>query len=377
MKKSWWIVLVIVLLLIIVWALPGNKGRQVSSGPYKIGVIAPLTGDAAAYGEPLVNVLRLAVKEVNDSSGAGGNQLELIVEDGKCNGKDGASAAQKLVNVDKVEIIIGGFCSSESLAAIPVAEAAGVALLSGGSSSPDLTGKSPIFFRNYPSDSNQGKILAEVAYSKGLRNLYLLVEQTDYAKGIAKVLGNTFTGLGGKVTAEEFPSSATDLRQQVTKARGANPDALVFSVQTPAIAHKILRALQDLKWQPKLYVNDVIPGDPETLSTFKSILEGAITAEFGTDPANPIFKRVLESYKLTYGAEMPFQSYGQTMWDAVFIVADGIKTVGYNGEKFAQWGRTIKNWQGAAGLVTIGHDGDPSVGHRAEIIKGGKVEVLK
>ena len=371
----------IVILALIVWGVMSvvKKPATTETGPIKIGILAPLTGDAAAYGEPALNIYKLTIKEINDAGGVDGRMLELVVEDDKCTGGPATSATQKLVNVDKVQVIVGGICSGATLAAIPVAETGKVVILSPGASSPDLTGKSSFFARNYPGDSAQGKVLADVAYNKqNVKSIYVLAEQTDYAKGVAKALESSFVALGGKVTIEEYPSNTTDMRPLVTKAKAAGTDALMLSVQTPATGQKILKAMRDLKWKPKLFIGDVMPGDPETMSTYKDVLEGAFTAEVGTDLENPIFKRALEAYKTAYGVDMPFQSYGQTEWDALFIIRDGIKAVGYDGTKLADWLHTsVKGWQGAAGSVTIGADGDPLVGHRAEVIKNGKVEVLK
>jgi len=371
----------IVILALIVWGVMSvvKKPATTETGPIKIGILAPLTGDAAAYGEPALNIYKLTIKEINDAGGVDGRMLELVVEDDKCTGGPATSATQKLVNVDKVQVIVGGICSGATLAAIPVAETGKVVILSPGASSPDLTGKSSFFARNYPGDSAQGKVLADVAYNKqNVKSIYVLAEQTDYAKGVAKALESSFVALGGKVTIEEYPSNTTDMRPLVTKAKAAGTDALMLSVQTPATGQKILKAMRDLKWKPKLFIGDVMPGDPETMSTYKDVLEGAFTAEVGTDLENPIFKRALEAYKTAYGVDMPFQSYGQTEWDALFIIRDGIKAVGYDGTKLADWLHTsVKGWQGAAGSVTIGADGDPLVGHRAEIIKNGKTEVLK
>lgn len=79
----------------------------------KLGVIAPISGPASAYGEDYVNV----VKHYTDAFNASQKEykIEVIVEDGKCGGKDATAAAQKLINVDHVNMIYGGACSSETL----------------------------------------------------------------------------------------------------------------------------------------------------------------------------------------------------------------------------------------------------------------------
>ncbi len=368
--------LIVIVIVIAIGASLSRKGGDTGTGPIKIGIIAPLTGDGAVYGEPARNVYQLAVEEINAAGGVSGRMIELIIEDGKCNGKDGASAMQKLVNVDKVQVVIGGICSSETLAAIPVGEPQKVVLFSPAASSPDLTGKSAYFFRNYPSDASQGKVLAELAWNeKKWKTVVFIQEQLDYPLGIYKAFSATFEALGGTVTKEEFPSATTDFRSTITKIKGQNPDAVFVDTQAPAAADRILKQMKELKWSKPILVNDATAGDPKTISDNQAILEGALTAEFGIDPANPKFQALLAAYKTKYGTDLPYQSYGQTEYDAIYMIKDAIMTVGLNGEKIATWSRTVKDWDGASGMITIGADGDRVSGHVAKVIKNGKVEL--
>lgn len=349
----------------------------VSVEPIKIGFMGPLSGDAAVYGEPFRNMVDLAINEINAAGGVNGAQLVPIYEDAKCNGKDSANAAQKLINADGVKVIIGPFCSSESLAAIPIAEAGQVALLSPGSSSPDLTGKSRFYSRDYPSDATQGKVLADAAYNiKKWKNVVIIQEQSDYPLGIYKAFSSNFEQLGGKkVAKEEFPTTTTDFRSMLTKLKAMKPDALFIDAQTPANAERILKQLKDLKWTPKLIVNDALSGDPKTVEANKTILEGALAAEFGIDSNNAKFQSSMAAYKTKYGVDAPYQSYAQTEYDAVYIVRDALLAVGNDGAKIADWLKTVRDWDGASGKVTIGADGDRVGGHVLKVIKSGKVEL--
>ena len=349
----------------------------VPAEPIKVGFMGPLSGDAAAYGEPMRNIVDIAITEINAAGGVNGAQLIPIYEDAKCNGKDATAAAQKLTNVDGVKIILGGFCSSESLAGIPVVEAGQIALFSPASSSPDLTGKSRFFSRDYPSDATQGKVLADAAYNvKKWKNVVMIQEQLDYPLGIYNAFSSAFEQLGGKkVVKEEFPTSATDFRSILSKLKAMKPDAIFVNAQTPAAASRILKQIGDLKWKVGVIVNDVVAGDTKTLDANKTILEGALAAEFGTDANNAKFQNLLASYKAKYGVDMPFQSYGQTEYDAVYILRDALMAVGNDGAKIADWLKTVNNWQGASGSVTIGADGDRVGGHVLKVIKDGKVEL--
>lgn len=344
------------------------------TGPIKIGILLPLTGDAAVYGEPARNVMQLAVKEINAAGGVDGREIQLIVEDSKCSGDDAVSAMQKLVNVDKVKVVIGGFCSSESLAAVPVAEAAKVALISSGSSSPDLTAVSKYFSRVYPSDASQGAVLAQVAFTdKGWRTVAFIQEQKDYPLGIYKAFKAEFEKLGGAVTNEEFPENTSDFRSIVTKIKSQKPDAVFVDTQTPAAADRVLKQIAQAGWKPNLLITDTTIGDAATLGQNSAIIEGALGAEFGVDAANPKFSALVTNYKTTYGADMPYHSYAQTEYDTVYLVRDAIGAVGYDGTKVAAWLQSVSGWSGASGSVTIGADGDRVGGHRAEVVRGGKV----
>lgn len=369
----WLVVIVAVVWLIsgVVKTAPGQQGEN--SDVIKIGSIAPMAGDAAVYGEPAVNVYKIAVDEINAAGGINGKQVQLIAEDGKCNGEGATSAAQKLVNVDKVQVIIGGFCSAESLAAITVAEAGKVALFSPGSSSPDLTGKSAYFFRNFPSDSTQGGVLAQVAYDLGKRKVAFLQEQTDYTLGIYNAFKVKFESLGGTVVKEEYPSTTKDFRSSLTKLRASNADALFIDANTPASIENILQQLTVLKWKPTLFANDVLIGAAAIVEKYKSQLEGMYGAEFGVNPNNEKFKHLVKTYKAKYGVDIPYPSYAQTEYDAIYMIKDAITEVGYDGTKLAAWGHAVTDWQGASGLVTIGSNGDRASGHNVEIVKDGKV----
>lgn len=371
---------VVVLLVIVGGGLLLAKGwakNELASGPIKIGVFGPFTGDGAAYGEPYRNMVAMAIEEINGKGGVDGRPITAVYEDDKCNGANATNAVTKLITVDKVQVLIGSMCSSAALAAVPVAEKAKVVILSPGASSPDLTGKSPYFFRNYPSDASQGKVLAELANKKGYKKIAFIQENKDYPLGIFKAFEGTFTKLGGTLVKEEFIPDATEFRSSLTKLKNQRPDALFIDTQTPAAGARILKQLGELGWKPQIFLSDATTGDAKTINDYKAQLEGAFAAEYGVDPTNPIFQRMLAAYKAKYGVDAPYQSYAQTEYDSVYLIAEGVKAVGYDGEKLAAWSRTINGWPGASGSTVIGADGDRVGGHVAKVIHGGKVEILK
>lgn len=375
-KTIWIIILLVIVVLALVYIVRNNSGS--SSQVIKIGFIGPLTGDAAVYGEPLQNTVKLAVDEINSSGGINGKPIQFIYEDGKCNGQGGANAAQKLINVDNVQVILGGFCSGETLPAVPIAAQAKVLMLSAGASSPALTNISPYFFRDYPSDNAQGKSLADVSYNRQKwRTVGFIQEQTDYAVGLYKAFNETFVGLGGKTINQAFPTETTDFRSILTNLKNQKPDALFIDTQTPQAASRILKQLQELKWKLPFLIGDAIAGDQATLTANAAQLEGTLAAEVLPDSNNSKFQNLEQAYKSKYGKDFPYQIYMASAYDAVYLLKDGIASVGYDGTKLAAWSRTIHNWQGASGVIKIGADGDRVGGHVPEVVHNGKTQILK
>lgn len=199
--------------------------------PIKIGFIGPMTGDASSIGTVNRASAELAVEEVNTAGGINGRPLEMIYEDGKCNATAAVNAAQKLINVDKVPVIIGGLCSTETAAFAPQAMQAKVIVFSYGSSAPNLSQTGKYFFRSYPSDAFQGKFGAEYAYNTlKAKKIAVLYHVSDWGTGIKDVFINRFKELGGSILSEEgAPQDSRDYRTILSKIKPLNPDYIYIA----------------------------------------------------------------------------------------------------------------------------------------------------
>ncbi|USN58877.1 MAG: ABC transporter substrate-binding protein [Candidatus Peribacteria bacterium] len=112
----------------------------------KIGVLAPISGGAAAYGEDAVNAYTQVVEAYNALNTP---KIELVVEDSKCNGKDSVLAYNKLVNVDKVQAIAGATCSSATIPAAKITQTSKIPMISPTSSAPSISDIGPYIYRYY------------------------------------------------------------------------------------------------------------------------------------------------------------------------------------------------------------------------------------
>ena len=251
-------------------------------GSYKIGVMLPLTGDGAAYGLPEQKGVKIAIEEINAKGGINGRKLEAIYEDSKCNPKDGNAAAQKLVNIDRVKVIVGGACSGETLGASPITEANKVILISPSATNPDVTKAGDFVFRVAPSDAYAGVVASNYAFDElKAKKAALISESTDYAQGLRKVFRENFAKSGGEIAADEtYNPEDTDFRTQVTKVKSADPDVIYLVPQAPQKGLLLVKQIKEagLK-QQQLLTAEVIIGQRDMIKENAADFEGLIGVE--------------------------------------------------------------------------------------------------
>ena len=136
MKRKLSLVLVIAMVLSLALTGCGGTQPQPPAAPpapeeIKIGSVFPITGAIATFGQSSLNGTQLAFEEINNAGGVlGGRKLVLINEDNQSKTEETATAFQKLITQDEVSAILGSVASSHSLAGAPIAQAAGIPMLS-------------------------------------------------------------------------------------------------------------------------------------------------------------------------------------------------------------------------------------------------------
>jgi branched-chain amino acid transport system substrate-binding protein len=376
-KTILWIIVAIIILIGIWYGASRKPTAPTTKEPIKIGFIGPLSGDAASYGIPIKNAIALAVEEINNAGGINGRKIEVIYEDGKCSGKDAVNAAQKLINIDKVNIILGGMCSGELLAIAPITEPAKVLLLSPSASSPDITHAGDFIFRNNPSDADGGKALAKLVREKYTKAA-IISENTDYAQALARVFVEHFRSLGGEVVAQEnFDPGVKDFRTILTKIKASNPEALVINPQTEIAGGLIVKQAREIGITIPLYGTVALAGT-KAIETAGEYAEGMLVIDApGLSENNPKAVKFLADYKARYGTTT-LEFYLGAAYDAVYILADGISKYGTDSEKLKNYLYSLKNYNGVIGTYGFDENGDLiGIEYKVKQIKNGKAVELK
>ncbi len=372
MKKVILVALLLSLLLILAACTSGTREKL------KVGVMLPLSGDAAAYGQPISKSYMLAVDEINAGGGIGGKQVELIFEDSKCTPNDGATAAQKLVNIDQVKIILGEACSGATLAAAPITEPAKVIVISPSATNPGISTAGDFLFRTAPSDANAGRIAADYAYEQGFRNAAIISEATDYAQGLRKVFSDTFEANGGGVVADEtFTSEISDFRTTILKVRAKNPDLVYVVPQTPAKGALLVKQLNEQGVDAQLLTAEVLIADG-VIAESGDDMEGIIGFEPAFDATRPKSADFVSKYRAKYNEELAFGSFQAGAYDALYLVKEAVEA--NNGqvdtENMRDFLYNVENWEGAVGTLTFDENGDPILSYTIKKVQDGQGRVI-
>src|SRR5262252_10514633 len=134
----------------------------------KIGVTQPLTGAFAASGNYVAQGAKIAEDEINKAGGVLGKQIQLIIEDNKSNPTEAVSTVEKLIQKDKVPVLIGAWSSTLTLAVMPKLEEYKVPMIVETSSSGKITTSgNPYVFRISPTSAMEAKAFAPLFRSMG------------------------------------------------------------------------------------------------------------------------------------------------------------------------------------------------------------------
>ena len=204
-------------------------------GTVKVGVIQPLTGSVAYNGTTAVNGARLALDEINARGGVLGRKVELVVEDGQCRPANSVSAAEKLIQRDKVVAILGAFCSSATLAVMPVAQSSMIPLITGVSSAPSLTEKgNPWFFRATETDALLAKSFSEILVNQlKLKKVAYIGVNDDFGRGSVEEFEKRMAGLGATTVMKDYFEHGTpDFYTLLTKLKASGADGAFVAAET-------------------------------------------------------------------------------------------------------------------------------------------------
>jgi branched-chain amino acid transport system substrate-binding protein len=318
-----WFVLVLSGVFLIGLSIPLSFAAE----PIKVGIILPLTGEKAAFGEIEKNSFIMALNEINKAGGVKGSKIELLIEDDTGKPDVARAATEKLVSKDNVVMLGGGYGSSETYAIAGVAQQKKLPLLVNTGSADRITeqGWNYVFRLNPPVSeyaAAAGSFLKEVAKPK---TAVILFENTLFGTSGSKEFEKSCSDLGIQVALKEgYEHGAVDFKPLLIKVKNANPD-LIYMISYIMDASLLIRQSMELDINPKLFIGGAAGFTlPEFLQNAGKAAEGVFSADLWVPTLPyPGAMDYYNNYKKLYGKDTEY--HGAEAYAAIYVIADVLK----------------------------------------------------
>ena len=340
----------------------------------KIGVFQPLTGANAAGGELEVEGAKLANELYPEVLG---KKVELVIVDNRSDVQEAASAANRLIERDKVSAIIGSWGSGFSMAAGDAVRDNKIPAVAASATNPLVTAGNDYYFRVCFIDPFQGVVMANYAYNNlGAKKAAIIREiSNDYAVGLAKFFEDAFVELTGDpdavVAIADYQTGDQDFTSQLLNVNAQNPD-VIFAPGNFTESALVIR-------QAKEQGIDVpfIGGDtwetPEFIEIGQEHVEGVVFSTFFTSevPITKESEKFLEEYRSRYNKEPA--AVTALGYDAYILILDAIERAGeVDPVKIRDEIAKTSGFEGAAGIITLDENGDAVKSAVIKTVKDGK-----
>jgi branched-chain amino acid transport system substrate-binding protein len=305
-----------------------SSALAADSGPIKIGLLAPLTGVAAAGGRDMVEGWNLWWKQAG--SAVAGRTIEVIVEDDASTPDTALQKARRLVEQREVHMLVGNLLANTGLAVAEYVRGTGTPYFMPIVAADNLTQRDriPNVLRVAGfSASQMTRPLADYAVKKGYRKVVTIAQ--DYAFGHEQSGGfvQTFSEGGGKVAGQLWnPLNTSDFSPFLGEIQNLNPDVVV-AIQTGADAARLLLQWYNFALKEKIpLLTSQNTVDQSVIRTMKDeplgLVSSAHYAEGREDAAN---KRFVDAYQAAY-SKLP-AIFAAELFTCGMWVAEGIKKV--------------------------------------------------
>lgn len=352
----------------------GGEEKAADQNVVKVGVFLPLTGDNAAGGELELRGIKLANQLHPEVLG---RKVELVVADNKSDKAEAASVAARLIEKDKVSVLVGSYGSSLSMAAGNIVKENKVPAVGTSCTNPQVTANNDYYFRACFIDPFQGKVMAEYAHQNGFKKVAIVQEvSNDYSVGLAKFFREEFVKLTGDensiVDVANYQTGDKDFTAILTNIKALNPDA-VFAPGNFTESALLVKQARQLGIDAQFMGGDTWETQ-EFIDVGGKDVEGvALSTAFDREKASTEeAKKFLDAYTKEYNGEP--SALTAMAYDAYLIAVSGIEKAGTATDtvKIRDAIAATKDLECVTGMTTLDENGDPIKGVVIKTVKDGK-----
>src|SRR5215831_18942598 len=221
----------------------------------KIGVITSVTGSLAAFGEAHKNGYAIALDEINAKGGVLGKKLALDIYDDQSKPDQAVQGVAKLVDQDRVAMLLGSYSSESTKAIIPSVTQRQIPLIIPTATADNvMESKSPWVFRICAGAADYAR--ATIAFLKdngAPKTMAIVYENTNFGQANMKAMTAAAQAAGIKLVAvESYEAKAPDYKAVLQRVKQANPEVIYFGSYL-LDATTLMRQSQEIDLNPKYY----------------------------------------------------------------------------------------------------------------------------
>jgi branched-chain amino acid transport system substrate-binding protein len=332
-----------------------------AQAPIRIGAFLSVTGPAAFLGDPEQKTLELYVERLNAAGGVLGRKLELVSYDSGGDAEKARTFAKRLIEQDRVDVIVGGSTTGETMAVVPLVEAAGMPFIS-------LAGavvivepvKKWVFKTPHTDRMACDKIFVDMK-ARGFSKAALISGSGGFDKSMrAQCLGVAKNHGIAIVADETYGAGDTDMTAQLTKIRNAPGVQAVLNAgfgQGPAIVTKNYRQLgiaQPLYQSHGVASKQFIQLAGDAAEGVRLPAAALLVAE--SLPDSDRQKPVVLNYKRNYEArfKQDVSTFGGHAYDGLMLAVEAMQKAGSTDKaKVRDALESIRGYMGTAGVVNM------------------------
>jgi len=363
-------------------------GAAVAQEPIKIGAFLAVTGPAASLGDPEQKTLELYVEKINAAGGVLGRKLQLVSYDSANDPEKARTFAKRLIEQDKVDVIVGGTSTGETMAVIPLVEAAQIPFISLAGAVVIIEPVKKWVFKTPHTDRMACEKIFIDMQSRKFSKIALISGNGGFDKSMRAECLKLNAKYGIEVVADEtYGAGDTDMTAQLTKIKNTAGVQAVLNPgygQGPAIVTKNYR---QIGIAVPLYQSHGV-ASKEFIKLAGAAAEGvrlpAAALLVADDlPASDPQRSVVVGYKHEY--ESRFKSdvstFGGHAYDGLMLAVDAMKKAGGTDKaKVRDALEGIRGYMGTAGVVSMSasdHMGLDLTAFRMLEVKGGNWTLVK
>ncbi|WP_300443932.1 ABC transporter substrate-binding protein [Zoogloea sp.] len=332
-----------------------------ASDPIKVGSVLSVTGPAAFLGDPELKTLQLYVEDINKKGGVLGRQLQLVHYDDGSDANKANGFAKRLLDDDKVDILIGGTTTGSTMSMVPLAEKSGTPFISLAGAVVIVEPVKKFVFKTPHTDRMAAEKVFEDMKKRGLTKVALFSETSGFGQSGKKETELVAGKYGITLVANEtYGPKDTDMSPQLTKIKSAPGVQAVFVFglgQGPAI---VTKNYKQLGITLPLYQSHGVASD-EFLKLAGPAAEGVrlpSPAQLigdklpANDPQKPVVLAYDKAYKERYKQDV--STFGGYAYDGLMLAVDAIKRAGSTDKaKVRDAIEATRGYVGSSGKVTM------------------------